>query len=154
MFKRVAFTSSLPTQHRGRLEEIFFFNPHQGRLREQIIRSVEKHGNPEICERNGSLCIAVAGVPEAQCLYALSDGKAGPLLVGVVVFNRSGPEALEILHIAADENFGLSGRRTPVGILLVEELLRIARQIHGIKSLHLPYGRGTVKIKEPGATGR
>ena len=90
-------TSQLGCEYSARLEEVFFFNANQWKLREDLRRVVEGYGTPQIRNRNERLCLEFEALPQAQTLY-LMKGEAQPELAGVVCFVREGA-LLKVLYI-------------------------------------------------------
>jgi hypothetical protein len=140
---QIELVATIPSDLREALEQLFFFNPRQGFVRDGIRASVEQHGVPEIMERDGRLWI---GVPSGvtQCLFACDRSLATPRLVGVVVFCRPRPEALCITHLAVDPEYAAGGSHgvDGLGAGLVATVRQIARRTNGVITLELPYRPG------------
>ena len=78
---------------------------------------------------------------EVQTLYALAGSKAGSQLVGVVVYTRSDPGTITVLHIAVSEDYSSQGRhhKQMMVPLFIGKLREIGRQIKGVAMLRLLY---------------
>jgi len=139
----LSLTSKLGKEHADELEELLFFHPQQGRFRRNIIASVEKHGSPTVIERNGGLRIQLQMLQDVQTLYALARDGERQQLAGALVYTRTEPQTLEILHIVVKDEYTMTGKQADGGLtfLLIEELCRIGRMIQGILFVRLVSGR-------------
>ena len=139
------FSSRVPTQCRAALEELLFFNPQQHRVREGIINSLAKFGQPRLEETAGALSVRV-GQHEAQTLFVYDRDRYGVEPVGVVVFLRTAPPEIAIMHIAVHPDYALQGRRGKVGlgVTLVEKVREIASRIVGVQRIVFFYRQEVV----------
>jgi hypothetical protein len=143
---RIQFTSVLGNQFRDDLEELLFFNPQQGRALTGINHSISEYGVPSICEMDGKLRISVEGLTESQTLYALDVSLLRPILAGVMVYARTDPENIVLLHIAVKEDYSRTGKYADRMLVLnlMTQLRRIAKMIKGVRSITLKYSSGLV----------
>ena len=143
MTYEITVKSRLPAAMRGQLEALLFFNQGQHRIRQAIEATIERYGVPEIIEDCGSLRIHVAGVPEAQTLFALHEEHGGARPVGAVVYVRDSFERITVVHvsIAGDYAFGglYAGER--VLPLLLQQIRQVARRTSGIRHVEVAYRR-------------
>ena len=111
-------------------------NPRQYRVREGIVDALEKFGHPRLEEKEDSVYLRV-GDKDAQTLFAFDAGQAGGDPVGVIVFLRSSPSELIILHLAVHPDYALQGRHAGdgLGLTLIEKVKEIASRIVGIKKV-------------------
>jgi hypothetical protein len=139
------FSSKVPSECRGALEELLFFNPRQYRVREGIINSLEQFGHPRLEETAGELSIRV-GDHEAQTLFAYDRDRRGKDPVGVVVFLRTSPAEIAIMHVAVHPDYALQGAQAGVGlgVTLVEKVKEIARRIVGVTRIIFFYRQEVV----------
>jgi hypothetical protein len=130
------FSSRVPSQCRSALEDLLFFNPEQHRVREEIINSLEKFGHPRLEETANGLSVRV-GDQEAQTLFAYDRDRRGNDPIGVVVFVRTAPADIGIIHVAVHPDYVLHGRHGGVGlgVTLVEKVREIAARIVGIQKI-------------------
>jgi len=143
----LVFSSRVPSQCRSALEDLLFFNPQQHRVREGILESLEQFGQPRLEETADGLSVRV-GNHEAQTLFAYDRDRRGIDPVGVVVFLRTAPTDIAIMHVAVHPDYSLQGRHggVGVGLTLVEKVKEIAARIVGIKRIVFFY-RQEVVIK-------
>jgi hypothetical protein len=143
----LVFSSRVPGQCRSALEDLLFFNPQQHRVREGILEALEEFGQPRLEETAAGLSVRV-GNHEAQTLFAYDRDRRGLDPVGVVVFLRTAPTDIAIMHVAVQPDYSLQGRHGGVGlgITLVEKVKEIAARIVGIKRIVFFY-RQEVVIK-------
>ena len=134
----------LPEAAKSSLQEVFYFNPRQGRYYQEIVASVEQFGDPEIFHATEGITLVLPKLPEAHCLFAC-DGLSG-VLCGVVIYVRHGLEEMEILHLATSREWQADGDVAATSALLVVKIVEIARAIKGIERVLMPYGRGSIKI--------
>jgi len=122
-----------------------FFNPRQHRVREGIVNSLARFGHPRI-EEQGDLLSIRFGESEAQILFAYDQGRRGGDPVGVVVFLRTAPDEVAIMHIAVDPDYGLQGRAADpaLGITLVEKVREICSRIVGVRRIVFFYRQEVV----------
>lgn len=124
-----------------------FFNPRQSRVREGIVNSLQAFGHPRLEEAGDSLSVRV-GNHEAQTLFAYDRDRIGEDPVGVVVFLRTSPEVIAIMHMAVHPDYALRGKKAGagLGVALMEKVKEIAAQIAGVKKLVFFY-RSEVVIR-------
>lgn len=134
----------LPETAKPSLQEVFYFNPRQGRYYQEIVASVEQFGDPEIFHATEGITLVLPKLPEAHCLFAC-DGLSG-VLCGVVIYVRHGLEEMEILHLATSREWQADGNVAGTTALLVGKIVKIARAIKGIERVLMPYGRGSIKL--------
>jgi hypothetical protein len=141
----LVFSSKVPSDCRAALEELLFFNPRQHRVREGIINSLEQFGHPRLEETAGGLSIRV-GDHEAQTLFAYDAGRRRKDPVGVVLFLRTSPEEVAVMHVAVHPDYALQGQEAGVGlgVTLVEKVKEIAARIVGVQRIVFFYRRHVV----------
>lgn len=146
---RVYITSLLDKDHSDDLEQLLYFHPQQEHFRQNIIACVEKYGSPQIIERDGGLRIQLELLKEVQTLYAIAQNGQARKLAGVVVYTRIQDGDLEIVHIVVKDEYTMKGKKAKdeVAAMLIEEVCRIARRIHGVHSVRLAYNRGRIIVK-------
>ena len=88
------------------------------------------------------------GTHEAQTLFAFDRDRRGADPIGLVVFIRTNPSDISIMHVAVHPDYSLHGRHKGVGLgaTLVEKVREISRRIVGIKRIVFFY-RQEVVIK-------
>jgi hypothetical protein len=143
----LVFSSRVPSQCRAALEELLFFNPRQYRVREGILSSLEQFGHPRLEETPEGLSVRV-GDHEAQTLFAYDRDRRGDEPVGVVVFLRTSPTEIAVMHVAVHPDYALQGRHAGVGlgVTLIEKVKEIASRIVGLQKIVFFY-RQEVVIK-------
>jgi hypothetical protein len=79
-------------------------------------------------------------------LFAFDRDRLAKDPVGAVVFFRTSPDEMTILHVAVHEDYGLQGGEAGVGlgVTLVEKVKEIASRIVGIRRLAFFYRRQVV----------
>lgn len=141
----LVFSSRVPRECRSALEELLFFNPRQYRAREGILNSLEQFGHPRLEETTDGLSIRV-GDHEAQTLFAYDRNRRGNDPVGVVVFLRTSPAEIAVMHVAVHPDYALQGRHAGVGlgVTLVEKVKEIASRIVGVQKIVFFYRQEVV----------
>jgi hypothetical protein len=141
----LSFSSKALKQCRPALEELLFFNPRQSLVHEGIVNSLEQFGHPRLEEAGDSLLVRV-GDQEAQTLFAYDEEFSSSDPVGVVVFLRTSPAEIAILHIAVHADYALRGRQgnLGLGITLVEKVKEIASRIRGLRRIVFFYRQEVV----------
>lgn len=141
----IVFSSRVPKEYHTELEDLLFFNPRQHLVRQGIINSLAQFGHPRVEETPSGLCVRV-GDHEAQTLFAFDRAAEGKAPVGVVVFLRTSPEEIAIMHVAVDDDYALQGSEAGVGlgVALVEKVKEIAARIVGIKRIVFFYRQEVV----------
>ena len=141
----LVFSSRVPNDCREALEELLFFNPQQHRVREGIINSLEQFGHPRLEETPGGLSVRV-GDHEAQTLFAYDRDRRRQEPVGLVVFVRTAPAEIAIMHVAVHPNYAMRGRRGGAGLgaTLVEKVKEIAARIVGVQRIVFFYRQEVV----------
>jgi ribosomal protein S18 acetylase RimI-like enzyme len=143
----IVFSSKAPKNSREKLEELLFFNPRQFRVRSGILDSLKQFGHPRLEDTEDGLAVRV-GDHEAQTLFAFDRDRRNGELVGVVVFLRTAPAEIAIMHVAVHPDYALQGRHggTGLGVELVEQVKAIASRIVGVKRIVFVY-RNEVVIR-------
>src|ERR1044071_6808021 len=138
------FSSNAPKSSKAALEELLFFNARQHRVREGIVNSLAKFGHPRLVETEGGLSVRV-GTQEAQTLFAF-DRRRTKDPVGVVVFIRTSPSDIVIMHVAVHPAYGLQSRELGIGlgVVLIEKVKEVATRIVGVKRILLFYRKEVV----------
>jgi len=136
----LAFASNAPKECRFALEELLFFNPRQKRVRDGILNSVEQFGQPLVEESGCGLTVRL-GDHAVQTLFAFDRDRRRTAPVGVVLFLRTSPVVLTVIHVAVHPAYALQGcnGEMGLGIVLVEKVKDIARQIVGVKRVDFFY---------------
>ncbi len=144
MKTRIGFTSILGGEYVEDLERLLFFNPLQEKALNGIHHSIREYGVPSIYLDSGRLRVKVPELPEVQTLYALEDAKERPKLVGVMVFSRTDPSTIALLHIAVQKEYSRFGERADASLVpkFLEQLRQIARRLKGVHSINLKYASG------------
>ncbi len=140
----LVFTSRVPKTSRSALEDLLFFNPRQHLVREGILHSLQRFGHPRVEEVGDELVVRV-GKQDAQTLFACDRDRNGEL-VGLVVFLRTTPEEIVIIHVASHPDYALHGKGagTGLGIVLVEKVKEISARIVGVKRIMFFYRQEVV----------
>lgn len=146
MTAQIHFSSILEREFRDDLEELMFFNPQQRKALTGINHSISEYGVPSVVEDSGRLRISVEGLPESQTLFALDVSEEKPILAGVMVYMRTDPENLVLLHIAVREDYSRAGIYGDEMLVwrFMTQLRDIAKRIKGIRSITLKYSSGLV----------
>ena len=118
------------------MENLFFLNPRQYRVRTSIVEALEKFGHPRLEEKDDNIYLCV-GDKGAQTLFTFDDSTYGGDPVGVIVFLRDLPTDIIIVHIAVHPDYALHGRRARLGVgtALVDKVREIASRIVGVQRI-------------------
>jgi len=146
MKSQIRFSSVLEHEYREELEDLMFFNPQQRKALTGINHAISEYGVPSVVEANGRLRMSVEGLPECQTLFALDHSAEKPILAGVMVYMRTDPENIVLLHIAVKEDYSRTGIYGDEMLVLrfMTQLRDIAKRIKGIRSITLKYSSGLV----------
>ncbi|MDD5141451.1 MAG: hypothetical protein PHY43_14475 [Verrucomicrobiales bacterium] len=141
----LAFSSHAPKECRRALEELLFLNPGQHRVRDGIVNSLERFGHPQVEETADGLVVRV-GKQEAQTLFAFDRDRLGDAPVGIVVFLRTAPAEMTVLHVAVHPDYALRSNQSGagLGVTLVEQVKAIAARIVGVQRVVFFYRREVV----------
>jgi hypothetical protein len=141
----LVFSSKAANESRPALEDLLFFNPRQYRVRDGIVKSLAQFGHPRLEETTDGLRVRV-GDQEAQTLFAYDRDAQNADPVGVVVFLRTSPVEMAILHVAVRPDYSLRGRHQGLGLgtILVDKVKEIAHRIVGVEKVVLYYQREIV----------
>jgi hypothetical protein len=139
------FSSIAPKCSKQALEDLLFFNPRQHRVREGIVNALARFGHPRLVSAADGLSIRV-GEEEAQTLFAFDRRRRSKDPVGLVVFIRTAPEDVAIMHVAVHQDYALQGSEAGVGlgVTLIEKVKEIATRIVGVKRIIFFYRQEVV----------
>jgi hypothetical protein len=132
-------TSKLNKEDLGALEELFYFNPNQWKLRESVEAAVSQFGTPRITNCDGTLRMVLPDIGEAQTLYLY---KTGPkqILTGVVVYIRE-EHLLRVLFWALHPDYTLGSQPESYLLLeMVDALKKTSKRIVGIEMISFRFG--------------
>ncbi|MBE2212918.1 MAG: hypothetical protein IAE82_03530 [Opitutaceae bacterium] len=137
--------STAPVEQRKAVEGLLFFNPSQGQVRDGIVAALETFGMPRVVEQGSSLTI-LTGSHQPQTLFAYDADRPASPPIGVILFLRTSPTDVTILHVAVRPEYTLQGRRegTGVGLFLVESVRTLCTRISGVTRLIFTYGGRSV----------
>lgn len=148
--RRFAFVSSMGVDYRAEVEQLLFFNPRQSAVRARIVEVISLYGRPVLHEHGAMLRVSVGKLEHVQTLYVLDESKPeAPVLCGAMMFFRVPADALFVLHLAVRPAYAWAGRygRALLVPRMVQELMRIARHIKGVKRLVLAYGKSLQELR-------
>ncbi len=140
--RAIAFASHVSELHRGSLEMLVYFNSGQSRVADGIVDAVERFGPLEIAANGDRLRVRVAGLPDAQSLFAVEAATGRPL--GIAVYARPDFQHMIVVHLGIAAEFARGGVRAQEQLLLrmLRELRRSSRRIKGVQSFELFYLSG------------
>jgi hypothetical protein len=140
MGSTVSFTSRIARSQRQALEELLFFNKCQDRVAQRIVDAIDRFGPPEIVDEDGCLRVRVAGLPDAQSLFAINPIDLRP--IGVAIYIRADLEHITVLHIGLSEEYCAGGDREDCNLLLrlMKEIRRSSQRVRGVRRVQLLYG--------------
>ena len=138
-------SSKAPKACRKALENLLFFNPRQHLVREGILESLEHFGHPQVVELADGLSVQLKDY-EIQTLFAFDRDRRDDGLVGVVLFLRTSPAEVAVLHVAVHPDYALQGEHVGMGlgVALVEKVKEICSRIVGVERIVFFYRREVV----------
>lgn len=141
----IVFASHVAAVHRGSLELLVYFNAGQNRVADSITTAIERFGSPEIVADGDRLRVSLAGMPDAQSLFAIDAATGRPL--GVAIYARPQFEHLMVVHLGIAAEFASGGPRAGDQLLLklLRELRRCSRRIKGVERFELFYLSGRAR---------
>jgi hypothetical protein len=135
--------SSLPARDHDALERLVFFNPRQSVASSGIARAVEAYGAPAIVADAAGLRVVVSRRDDVQCLFAMKAVGDDLELAGMVMYLRTSPEEITVLHVGVAERWTRSRR---AGLEVVTALIRAVRaaahRLRGVRRLSMVYLQG------------
>jgi hypothetical protein len=117
-----------------------FFHPQQGEHQSSINSSILSYGFPKIIEETNHLRIGIEG-KEVQTLYAFVHRGRLEDLAGVIVYTRTSPDTLALLHMAVKPEYSYTDgyKNELVLVRMLAQIRSIAKRIKGIKKLSIAY---------------
>jgi hypothetical protein len=139
-------TSNLNEEDVEALEELFYFNPNQWKLRESVEAAVSQFGTPRITNCGGKLRMILPDVGEAQTLYLYKSGRKH-ILAGVVVYIRQ-EQLLRVLFWALHPDYTFSTNPDNYLLLkMVDALKDTAKRIVGVQMISFRFGAREYKLR-------
>jgi len=140
----VTFHSELPLLMRSQLESVFFFNPKQASLVDQISQVIKEHGVPEIREANGRITLTLRGNSHTQTVFGVNSRRP-EILEGVIIYARSNYPEILVLHLAL-ARFQFASKlavsetgKTANFLGLITAFIKLAKSIVGVERLRFAY---------------
>jgi hypothetical protein len=132
--------SALPTRYHAALENLVFFNPRQAVVHEAIARAVDAYGVPAIVATPDGLHVVVSRRDDVQCLFALKRTARDLQLAGMVMYLRTSPEEVTVLHVGVAERCG-RGRRAGLEVVtvLIRAVRTAAHRLRGVRRISMFY---------------
>lgn len=132
--------SSLPTRYHGALEKLLFFNPRQAVAHEGIARAIDAYGAPSIVATPDGLRVIVTRRDDVQCLFALKTNGSRPQLAGMVMYLRTSPDEVTVLHVGVAECCS-RGRRAGLEVVtvLIRAVRAAAHRLRGVRRVSMFY---------------
>ncbi len=139
---KFVFSSVLPSDRYEELADVTFFNRQQERFRTDIVGAIERYGIPEIVVTKDALRFTVGDLGEVQALYALDGGTERGRLAGVILYARTSPEKIVVLHIVVAPEYASNGPQSDrlLALKLIEQLRKLGRAIKGVTKIEILYG--------------
>ncbi|MGA2865734.1 MAG: hypothetical protein ABSF95_14775 [Verrucomicrobiota bacterium] len=126
--------SSIPLSYRQEVEDLFFFNPKQGSVRDRVRQHVDQYGAPTLCDQEGLLTLKLGKVDHAQTLFMLMGSNRAKLL-GLLLYVREG-DCLRVLYLALKPAYTLTWQDSCFIIShVLRSLKETARRIKGVNSI-------------------
>ena len=150
--REFVYSSVLPGDRCEELADLMFFNPRQERFRADIVGAIERYGVPEIVATKEALRFTVGDLGEVQALYALDGGTTQGRLAGLMLYARTAPDKIVLLHIVVAPEYASDGPRSDrlLALKLIERLKKLGRTIKGVTTIEILYGgRATVITLAP-----
>lgn len=156
---QIVFSSVLHSSYYDELEKLMFFNPQQGKVRNEVISAVERYGQPKIYRDGDRLRIGVGSAPMVQALFALDETKTTNKLLGVIAYMRENSENIAILHIVVREDYSAIGTHADQMLVmhLIDRVRQIAAKIKGVNTITIAYKAEKltkIPVKHKMAAGR
>jgi len=132
-------TSKLADEDVQDLEDLFYFNPNQWKLKESVEAAVRQYGAPIIEKSDGKLRLSLTRIEQGQTLYLYEAGPKS-ILAGVVVYIRDG-RRLKVLFWGLKPKYTV--QYTPNQYLLIEivnALRKVGKSIVGIELICYRFG--------------
>jgi len=132
-------TSKLKREDVDALEQLFYFNPNQWKLRESVEAAVSQFGTPRITNSDGTLRMVLPDIGDAQTLYLYKSGRKH-VLTGVVVYIRE-ENLLRVLFWGLHPDYTFrSDPRTYLLLKMVDALKNAAKRIVGVQMIRFRFG--------------
>ncbi len=115
-------------------------------MREGILQSLERFGHPRLIGGGAEGLTVRVGEHDTQTLFAYDRDRPGPEPVGAVIFLRTTPEEVAVLHVAVHPDYALRGKKAGLGlgVALVEKVKEIAARIVGVRRIVFFYRQQVV----------
>ena len=131
--------SHLEKTYQDELEGLFFFNPRQFKVQDQVLHSVAQYGLPEIQAIGQSITLGLKNFPGAQTLFIL-DGNRPAQLLGTLVYVRE-KDRLLVLYLALKPSFTNAWQSSCALLVFITQALReIALRISGVNAIEFRVG--------------
>jgi hypothetical protein len=137
--------SHLDLSYRDELDQLFFFNPRQSKVKDQVLHSIARYGSPEIQAVGQKITLGIRNIQGAQALFILAGKKK--LLQGVLVYIREN-DRLVVLYLALNPACTANWQSSCASLVCITQALRsIALQISGINFVELAVGAKRIQMR-------
>ena len=131
--------SHLGINYRERLDRLFFFNPHQYKVKDRVLYSVTQYGAPEIQSSCHSITLGIKNLQGAQPLFVLSGRKKDQLQAALLYVREN--DRLIVLYLALNPRLTHNWTESCALLLFITQALRgIALRISGIIAIEFKVG--------------
>lgn len=143
---RYQVSSQIDVTYREDLDQLFFFNPRQSRVKGQILNSAARYGLPEIQSVGLAITLGIKNFPGAQSLFIMG-GRGKNRLLGAFIYVRE-KESLAVLYLALKPSL-IDGWQGSCALLVcVTQTLRgIASRVSGVNGIEFRLGEKPAKIR-------
>ncbi len=144
------FLSKLNANYREALEGLLLFNEKQSDYIDDIAKSIETYGAPEVVNEKETLRIKIGSLGDVQCLFALDSKAEDANLIGLIIYFRCTYNNITVLHIAVDKDYTFDGNFSAKNLTwqLIEKVKASAVKIKGVESVIISYRDITFPIRQ------
>lgn len=137
------FHPKIHSSYTEELTNLFFFNERQKENYDQIVRVVERFGEPIVVKEGDYISMSIAGRPDSKSIFV----SFGPALIGAIIYLIEPHDTMQVVHFVIDTKFKKNGRKDNsfLTLIILEHLKDIAKRFH-TKKINILYSKKPLVI--------
>jgi hypothetical protein len=125
------FHSKINSSYTEALTKLIFFNENQHAHYDQIVKVIDKFGEPRLVKEGVFISLNIVGRPDSKSVFV----SYGPAVISALIYLIEPHDTLQVVHIVTDPTFNKSKKfqNNFLTITIIEHLKEIAKRLQANK---------------------